>query len=115
MRKPEVRQRILADKPRQQGHPLMFMAQAWDWMFPLGDPPNYEPRPVGRASARGRGPAGSSPLEEAYDRVLDDDGHAMLLVAMGNFRDNSLDTVARAHPVATTSCLASATAVRTTE
>ena len=34
-----------------------------------------------------------TPMEEAYDRLLDDDGHAMLLVAMANFRDNSLDTV----------------------
>ena len=35
-----------------------------------------------------------SPLEEAYDRLLDDDGHAMLLVTLANFRDDSLDTVA---------------------
>ena len=93
MRKPEVRQRILADKPTNTGHPLMFMAQAWDWMFPLGDPPNYEPAKSESIGARARA-RGVSPLEEAYDRVLDDDGHAMLLVAMGNFRDNSLDTVA---------------------
>jgi N-acyl-D-aspartate/D-glutamate deacylase len=32
-------------------------------------------------------------MEEAYDRLLDDDGHAMLLVALANFEDNSLDTV----------------------
>jgi N-acyl-D-aspartate/D-glutamate deacylase len=35
-----------------------------------------------------------SPLEEAYDRMLDDDGHAMLLITLANFRDGSLDTVA---------------------
>jgi N-acyl-D-amino-acid deacylase len=93
MRKPEVRERILADKPGGTGHPLMFAVQAWDYIFPLGEPPNYEPDPsqsiAGRARARG-----VSPLEEAYDRVLDDDGHAMLLVTLANFRDNSLDTVA---------------------
>lgn len=93
MRKPEVRERILADKPTNTGHPLMFMAQAWDWMFPLGDPPNYEPAKEDSIGARARA-RGVSPLEEAYDRVLDDDGHAMLLVAMGNYRNNSLDTVA---------------------
>ena len=43
------------------------------------------------ARARARG---VSPLEEAYDRLLDDDGHAMLLVTLANFRDGSLDTVA---------------------
>ena len=30
MRKPEVRERILNDKPASDGHPLMFAAQAFD-------------------------------------------------------------------------------------
>ena len=93
MRKPEVRQRILNDSPASDGHPLMFAAQAWDYMFPLGTPPNYEPAPSDSISARAAA-RGVSPLEEAYDRVLDDDGHAMLLVTLANFRDGSLDTVA---------------------
>jgi N-acyl-D-aspartate/D-glutamate deacylase len=93
MRKPEVRERILSDKSASDGHPLMFAVQAWEWMFPLGDPPNYEPDRsesiAARAAARG-----VSPLEEAYDRLLDDDGRAMLLITLANFRDASLDTVA---------------------
>ena len=93
MRKPEVRMRILNDKPAGDGQPLMFMMQAWDYMYPLGDPPNYEPDPSESIAARAR-VRGVSPLEEAYDRVLDDDGRAMLLVALANFRDKSLDTVA---------------------
>ncbi|GLP77750.1 amidohydrolase [Mycobacterium antarcticum] len=93
MRKPEVRERILADKPASDGHPLMFAAQAWEWMFPLEDPPNYEPPRSESIASRARA-RGVSPLEEAYDRVLDDDGHAMLLITLANFRDGSLDTVA---------------------
>ncbi|WP_137145840.1 amidohydrolase family protein [Mycolicibacterium sp. CR10] len=93
MRKPEVRERILADKPASDGHPLMFATQAWNWMFPLGDPPNYEPDPSESIAARAEA-RGVSPLEEAYDRVLDDDGHAMLLITLANFRNASLDTVA---------------------
>ncbi|OAN32624.1 N-acyl-D-amino-acid deacylase family protein [Mycolicibacterium iranicum] len=93
MRKPEVRERILSDKPASDGHPLMFAAQAWDYMFSLGDPPNYEPAREDSIGARARA-RGVSPLEEAYDRLLDDDGHAMLLVTLANFRDGSLDTVA---------------------
>jgi N-acyl-D-amino-acid deacylase len=92
MRKPEVRARILADKPAAGGHPLLYLAQAWKWIFPLTDNPDYEPDAstsiAARAAARG-----VSPMEEAYDRLLDDDGHAMLLVAMANFENNSLDTV----------------------
>jgi N-acyl-D-aspartate/D-glutamate deacylase len=92
MRKPEVRQRILSDKPRSDGHPLLYLAQAWDWIFPLGDTPDYEPAASTSISARARA-RGVSPMEEAYDRLLDEDGHAMLLVAMGNYENNSLDTV----------------------
>lgn len=91
MRKPEVRARILADKPGQ-GHPLQHLAQAWDWIFPLGDEPNYEPRQSDSIAARARA-RGVRPIEEAYDRLLDDDGHAMLLVAVGNLVNYSLDTV----------------------
>jgi N-acyl-D-amino-acid deacylase len=92
MRKPEVRARILADKPAGDGNPLLYLAQAWNWIFPLTDDPDYEPDKstsiAARAAARG-----VSPMEEAYDRLLDDDGHSMLLVAMGNYENNSLDTV----------------------
>jgi hypothetical protein len=91
MRKPEVRARILADKPGT-GHPLLYIAQAWDWIFPLGDEPDYEPDPSTSISAQARA-RGVSPMEEAYDRLLDDDGHAMLLVATSNLPNNSLDTV----------------------
>ncbi|WP_395308460.1 amidohydrolase family protein [Mycobacterium sp. AMU20-3851] len=93
MRKPEVRERILNDTPAGDGHPLMFAAQAFEWMFPLEDPPNYEPDRADSIAERARA-RGVSPLEEAYDRVLDDDGKAMLMVTLANFRDGSLDTVA---------------------
>ncbi|MCW2652218.1 MAG: N-acyl-D-aspartate/D-glutamate deacylase [Mycobacterium sp.] len=92
MRKPEVRARILADRPSAGGHPLLYMAQAWEWIFPLDDPPNYEPGRSTSILARARA-HGVSPMEEAYDRLLDDGGHAMLLGAMANFENNSLDTI----------------------
>ncbi|MGB6209391.1 N-acyl-D-amino-acid deacylase family protein [Mycobacterium sp.] len=91
MRKPEVRARILADKPGQ-GHPILFVTQMWDWIFPLTDDPNYEPDPSTSIGARARA-RGVNPMEEAYDRLLDDEGHAMLLVATSNLERNSLDTV----------------------
>ena len=92
MRKPEVRERILADSAASDGHPLLYLAQAWNWIFPLDDSPDYEPAASTSIAARAHA-RGVSPKEEAYDRLLDDDGHAMLLVAMGNYQNNSLDTV----------------------
>jgi len=91
MRKPEVRARILADKPGQ-GHPILYVAQMWDWIYPLGDNPDYEPDPSTSIGARARA-RGVQPMEEAYDRLLDDDGRAILLVATSNLANNSLDTV----------------------
>lgn len=91
MRKPEVRARILADKPGE-GHPILYVAQMWDWIYPLGDNPNYEPNPADSIGARARA-RGVNPMEEAYDRLLDDDGRAMLLVATSNLEANSLNTV----------------------
>ena len=91
MRKPAVRERILAATPGE-GHPFMYSAQAWEWIFPFTEPANSEPSPEDSILARARA-RGVSPMEEAYDRLLDDDGHAMMLVALANFENNSLDTV----------------------
>jgi N-acyl-D-amino-acid deacylase len=93
MRRPEVRARILADKPTEAAmNPLFYLAQAWDWIFPLGEDPDYEPDASNSIAARARA-RGVAPIEEAYDRLLDDDGHAILLGAMANFQNNSLSTV----------------------
>src|ERR1700727_824010 len=56
--------------------------------------PSYEPDPSDSIGARARA-KGVNPMEEAYDRLLDDDGRAMLLVATSNLENNSLDTVGK--------------------
>src|SRR6201998_815474 len=91
MRKPEVRARILADKPGV-GHPILIVTQMWDWICPLGDEPSYEPDPSTSIGARARA-RGGDPMEEAYDRLLDDDAPPLLLGATSNVEGNSLDTV----------------------
>ncbi|PQM50563.1 N-acyl-D-amino-acid deacylase family protein [Mycolicibacter virginiensis] len=93
MRKPEVRHRILSDGPTiVPTNPLAYLAQSWEWTFPLGDDPDYEPERAKSIAARARA-RGVSPVEEVYDRLLDDGGHAILLDALANFENNSLDTV----------------------
>lgn len=89
MRRPDLRIRLLAEAPAQ-GHPLAQMARSWSWMFPLGARPNYEP-PLSESIAARAAARGVSPEEEAYDRLLDDDGRAMLLIALGNFPEGRLD------------------------
>jgi len=91
LRKPEVRARLIAEPP-MEGHPLAHVGRNWDWMFPFGDPPNYEPpldTSIG-AQARARG---VSPEEIAYDYLLGAGGTAKLYVALGNYQDGKLDAV----------------------
>lgn len=91
LRKPEVRARLLAEQP-QEGHPLAMIARNWEWMFPLSDPPNYEPPAESSIAAQARR-LGVSPEEVAYDYLLGNDGQAMLYNTLGNFYEGRLDVV----------------------
>jgi N-acyl-D-aspartate/D-glutamate deacylase len=89
--KPEVRARLIAEKP-MEGHPLAAIGRNWDWMFPFGDPPNYEPPLDTSIGAQARA-KGVPPEEIAYDYLLEQDGTAKLYVTLGNYQDGRLDAV----------------------
>jgi N-acyl-D-amino-acid deacylase len=90
MRKPEVRAAILADTPEPRGMLFYRLARAFEIVYPLGDPPNYEPDPSTSiaAMAAGRGLSGD---EVVYDLLLENDGHALLLQTIANYVDRNLD------------------------
>jgi len=92
LKRPEVRARLLADKPGGSASVLAPIARNFEFMFPLNDPPNYEPAPETSIAAQARA-KGVTPEEIAYDLLLEKNGEAMLLVALGNYRNGSLDTV----------------------
>lgn len=90
MRRPEVRAAILADTPEPRGMLFYRLARAFDIIYPLGDPPNYEPdRSTSLAAIAAA--RGVSPDEVAYDLLLEDDGHALLLQTIANYADRNLD------------------------
>jgi N-acyl-D-amino-acid deacylase len=91
LRNPALRAQLLSEVPAE-GHPLAAMGRAWQWMFPLSDPPNYSPSTEDSVAARAAR-LQVSPEEVAYDLMLREDGHAMLYVALGNFHDGKLDVV----------------------
>jgi len=62
----------------------------FDRMFALGDPPDYEPSLNTSISALAR-QRGVTPDEIALDLLLENDGKAVLFVAVANFADGSLD------------------------
>jgi len=94
MRKPDVRARIIADKPAGAKLKLLDYLHAFHRIFDLGNPPNYAPAPdTSIAAIAGR--KGVSPLEVAYDMLLERDGNAILFVPVGNYADGNLDAVTR--------------------
>ena len=88
MRDPEVRAAILMEASEPHDPKLGFV-RAIDGQYELGDPPNYEPGADDTIAARAAR-RGVSPLEEAYDVLLSNDGTGILLWTAANYIDNSL-------------------------
>ncbi|MDH4146372.1 MAG: amidohydrolase family protein [Acidimicrobiia bacterium] len=60
--------------------------------YDLGDPMDYEPAPSASIAARAAA-AGVPATELLLDRMLEDDGHALLLHTFENYTDGNLDNV----------------------
>ena len=75
------------------------MISRFDLMFPLGDPPIYEPDPRSSIAAMAER-EGRAPTEVAYDTMLQQDGKAMLYLPSLNYVNGTLDAVGEqlAHP-----------------
>jgi N-acyl-D-amino-acid deacylase len=89
MRTPELRRKLIAEQEAEQ---LKYPARmrGYHLVFPLNDPPNYEPEEKDsiEALAQARGvPA----VELLYDMLLENDGKQLLLLAGGNFAQFSLE------------------------
>ena len=92
LRDPEFRAKLLAERPHD-GHPLAMMTRNWDWIFPLSDPPNYEPPAESSVGAQARS-LDITPEEVAYDLLMNGgDGKGMLYTTLGNFYNGRLDTI----------------------
>jgi N-acyl-D-aspartate/D-glutamate deacylase len=91
MRRPEVRDALLAERP--EGGFAAFLARAMARTFELGDPPDYEPPPAASLAARAAA-EGRSPWALLYDLVLADDGHALLYHPFENYSGGDLEPVA---------------------
>jgi len=89
LRQPELRARILADEP--PGRAMASRVRAWDRMFPLGDPPDYEPPAERSLGARARA-MGVDPATLAYDTLLERDGRTILYRPLSNYAHGTLET-----------------------
>jgi N-acyl-D-aspartate/D-glutamate deacylase len=97
LREPARRAAIVAewtDRPLRYG-------EAFTQLFVLGDPPDYEPGPDASVAAEAAR-QGRSPVELAYDLLMEDEGRALLYSPILNYPGGNLDE-ARAlltHPFA---------------
>jgi N-acyl-D-aspartate/D-glutamate deacylase len=71
---------------------LMRRVTKWDRIFPLGDPPDYEP-PAETSVAARAAREGRNPAEVAYDMLLEKGGKAILYRPLSNYTYGTLDTV----------------------
>lgn len=67
-------------------------AERWAQIFPLGDPPEYEPAPEDSIAARAAR-VGQAADELAYDIMLQRDGRTILYVPVTNYVAGNLDVV----------------------
>jgi N-acyl-D-aspartate/D-glutamate deacylase len=91
LRTPEVRAAILAEQPTPGGFVALLLASLHK-LFPLGDPPDYEPAPesaVAAVAAREGRPA----MEVLYDLMLGRDGHELLYLPILDYAAGNLDAV----------------------
>ena len=91
LRDPVFRSRILAEDG-MSGESFARRIMRWERIFPLGDPPDYEPaaeHSIAAEAAR----RGIDPAALAYDMMLENGGRTILLRPLTNFAYGTLDTV----------------------
>ena len=90
LRDPTVREKILAEEHTE----AMFKRRVANFenLYPLGDPPDYEPAPEDSIAGRARR-TGQDPAAFAYDYLLGDNGTAMLYRPLYNYADQNHDVL----------------------
>ena len=91
LRTPEVRAAILGEEPRPGGF-VEFMRANLHKLFPLGDPPDYEP-PRERSVTALAAAQGVSVDAVIYDLMLQRDGTELLYLPILDYSDCNLDAV----------------------
>jgi len=97
LRDPEIRRRILVEKSDAGLDPRMnvvisMIENGLAKIFPLGDPPNYEPTPDQSIAAEAKR-SGRDPFEVLYDRMLELDGRQLLMLAILSYSEGDLEAL----------------------
>lgn len=90
LRRPDFKAKLLAEKNPSER--LVKRLENWERLFPLNDPPNYEP-PAEESVAARAAREGRAPDDLAYDMLLEKDGKAILYRPLSNYTYGDLETV----------------------
>ncbi len=94
LRDPEVKKAILASQPDTSGMPgpAMLVTGAFQMMYPLGDPPDYEPGPD-RSIAAIAQREGRDPRELAYDLMMERDGKGFIYLPLLGYANGDFEAL----------------------
>ncbi len=90
LRKPEIRAAILSEESVNANPVAQYVVASLDRIFPMGEPPNYEPSPETSVAAIARR-EGRSEEEVLYDLMLRHDGRELLMFALLGYSYGNLD------------------------
>jgi N-acyl-D-aspartate/D-glutamate deacylase len=90
MRDPVFRKQLLSEQPEDPNPFFLWVVQQTHILFPLGDPPNYNPHPSDSIKARAE-TLGIDERELMYDELLRQNGKAIIYCPMGNTENNRFD------------------------
>jgi N-acyl-D-aspartate/D-glutamate deacylase len=91
MRDPEIKRRILSED-RIMDHWMSGIGSVPSTVFPMGNPPYYEPTNDDTIEAVAKR-AGRDPFDLLYDLMLEDDGKAMFLLPALNYSERTCDPI----------------------
>ena len=90
LKDPAFKKRLLTEP--QGEHLMRTRVMEWDRIFPLGDPPEYEPLPETSIAFQSN-KLGVTPEELAYDMLMESNATAILYRPLSNYAYGNLDAV----------------------
>jgi N-acyl-D-aspartate/D-glutamate deacylase len=94
LRDPAFRAQLLSEQPETTNPLYMALASDVGDLYPMGDPPNYEPDASTRLGARALRDNVTA-QELALDVLLEDEGRGVLMMPSSNYVGGNLETVRR--------------------
>jgi N-acyl-D-amino-acid deacylase len=92
LRRAEVRAQLLAEEPSTRNAVALHLMTNWAQVFPLGDPPDYEP-PSDASVAGVAARTGRRPEEVVLDWLLERGGKALLFAPLASYVDHDHEAI----------------------